>query len=100
MKKTIKKFKHNSRRSYHEKVQPSQSNLSLTPSDMMRSAQDGFPIASALPSDLFFEGDESPAVQLDPLLARGIDVVDAWNLEQNSKKNLIRAKSKDIENYG
>lgn len=77
-----------------------QSGLAVTPSVMMSLAEDGIPIASSMSDDNFIDGDHTNVVDIDPLLMRGVDVVDAWNLQRRSRNNLVAAKNKDIQNYG
>lgn len=78
-----------------------QRGLSLTPSEMMISAEHGVPISSNLADpSLFHDGDTTNSMHIDPLLMRGVDVVDAWNIQKRSKKNLLAAQQRDVETYG
>lgn len=68
------------------------SHLSLTPSEMLRAANEGVPIASQVNDNNFYDGDASPEVALLPEHVRGIDMNDMWNAEQNAKKKLSKLR--------
>lgn len=77
-----------------------QSHLAVTPSEMNQMRERGIPISSHLEEKMFYDGDSSPVVIIDPMLMRGVDINDAWNAEQSSKNNLAKANLKDIKTYG
>lgn len=77
-----------------------QSGLSLTPSQMLNLSEQGIPISSHLDDSNFYDGDSSNDMNIDPLRMRGVDIVDAWNLQHKSRKNILDANIKDIQNYG
>lgn len=78
-------------------VQPG---LAVTPAKMAEYADAGIPIASSMNDENFIDGDKTNIVDIDPLLMRGVDVVDAWNLQKRSRRNLVNANNKDVSNYG
>lgn len=77
-----------------------QSNLSVTPSQMNQMRVHGIPISSNVDPTKFYDGDSSPVVSIDPMMLRGVDIVDAWNAEQTAKNRLNDANRKDIKTYG
>lgn len=75
--------------------------LSLTPSEMLRAANEGVPIASQMNDNNFYDGDSSLEVSLLPEHVRGIDMNDMWNAEQNAKKKLSKLRKYSMpENNG
>lgn len=77
------------------------SGLALTPKGMIEMSESGIPISAQTQSaDNFTDGDNSPFVNLDPMQARGIDVVDVWDMQMNARKKLMNAHIKDIADYG
>ncbi|UPW41680.1 hypothetical protein [Peromfec virus RodF8_21] len=77
-----------------------QSGLAVTPSEMMTLSQHGVPISSQVDESLFYDGDSSFKVTIDPMLMRGVDINDAWNAEQDAKSRLAAAYSNDVKLYG
>lgn len=77
-----------------------QDGLSVTPAQMHEMTQHGIPISSHMSDSMFYDGDTKPIGQIDPLMRRGVDAVDAWNLQKQSRKNLKSSNLKDLENYG
>lgn len=77
-----------------------QDGLSVTPAQMHEMTQHGIPISSQMSDSMFYDGDSKPLTDIDPLMRRGVDAVDAWNLQKQSRKNLKNANSVDIQNYG
>lgn len=77
-----------------------QSGLAVTPSEMMTLSEHGVPISSQVDESLFYDGDSSFKVSIDPMQMRGVDINDAWNAEQDSKARLAAAYSKDVKIYG
>lgn len=100
MKHLLSKHNKTSLRTYDHEVVAVRSHLSLTPSEMLAMSERGIPIASNMNPDDFVDGDESPFVNINPLDCRGIDIVDAWNLQKASRKKLLSARDTDIQNYG
>lgn len=76
------------------KVEP---NAAYTPSEMQRLSSQGIPIsASAVNETLFFDGydsapDSPPVEQL-----RGIDVVQAWEHQRDSRSKILRANQREV----
>lgn len=69
-----------------------QSRLAITPSQMMRLAEKGIPIASqTLPDNHFFEGDTSRSFDVLLDYQRGVDINTMWNFEQDVKKRMNSA---------
>jgi len=88
------------RRPYNPLYTEVSSGLALTPSQMLELSQSGIPVSSQMANDMFFDGDTSMRVHIDPLDRRGIDVVDAWNLQKSSRRKVMEAHNKDITDYG
>lgn len=88
------------RNTYHVEPIHVQNNLSVTPSQMNQMRMHGIPISSNLDTSKFYDGDSSPVVSIDPMLMRGVDILDAWNAEQSSKNRLANANTRDIQVYG
>lgn len=88
------------RRSYYPPYTEVASGLALTPSHMLELSQSGIPVSSQMADDMFFDGDTSMRVHIDPLDRRGVDVVDAWNLQKSSRRKLMEAHNNDVSNYG
>lgn len=77
-----------------------QQGLSYTPSQMNRLRQKGIPISNMMVSDnCFDDGDSSGDMSFDPVLARGVNEIDAWNMECAAKKKLMLAHVRDVELY-
>lgn len=77
-----------------------QSHLAVTPSEMNRMRESGIPISSQVDPTKFYDGDSSSFVSIDPMLMRGVDILDAWNAEQNAKNRLANAHTNDVKVYG
>lgn len=75
-------------------------NLSVTPSDMLTNSKLGVPISSQVDTSNFYDGDTSFSMSIDPMLRRGVDIVDAWNSEMDAKSRLESARVKDVKLYG
>lgn len=97
MKQLLKKFNSCGVRGYNAARTFVQSNLAVSPATMLELSQAGRPISAQMQDANFYDGDSSPAVRLDPLDARGIDINDAWNMERDSRKKLSKA-FKDSKN--
>lgn len=75
-------------------------NLSYTPSQMNQLRQKGIPISNMLVNEeLFFDGDNSGDMTIDPVLSRGFNEIDAWNLECDARKRLINAHKSEKSIY-
>lgn len=96
----IRKHKNKSVNSYKSDPVYVQSHLSVTPSEMNQMRERGIPISSHCDPSKFYDGDTSPSVSIDPMLMRGVDILDAWNAEQTSKNRLNNANINDIKKYG
>lgn len=90
----------NRRKSYNPPYTEVASGLALTPAQMLELSQSGIPVSSQMADDMFYDGDTSMRVHIDPLDRRGIDVVDAWNLQKSSRRKLMEAHNNDISDYG
>lgn len=77
-----------------------QSGLSVTPSEMLQLAQQGIPISSHFDDSKFDDGDTKSLGTIDFIHQRGLDIVDVWNHQKDSRKKLLDAKAKDIQMYG
>lgn len=66
-----------------------QSNLALSPSDILYNSEHGLASSSSmLDESLFYEGDSSRSIELRPEHRRGYGIVDAWNDQQNALSKL------------
>ena len=79
---------------------PTRPNLSVTPAQMMRMAEQGIPISSQN-ADKFYDGD----VRLDwgsipAERKRGVDITDLWNLKQGVFAKVATAHKQDVTTYG
>lgn len=77
-----------------------QSGLSVTPSEMLQLAQQGIPISSHFDDSKFDDGDTKSLGTIDFIHQRGLDIVDVWEHQKDSRKKLLDAKAKDIQMYG
>lgn len=75
---------------YKEDVRYIQPSLSVTPSQMMEMSEHGIAISSQMNDKMFYDGDNSYIVNVDPLDFRGVDINDAWNMSQDAKKKISR----------
>lgn len=75
---------------YKEDVRYIQPSLSVTPSQMMEMSEHGIAISSQMNDKMFYDGDNSYVVNVDPLDFRGVDINDAWNMSQDAKKKISR----------
>lgn len=73
--------------------------LAVTPSDMHRMVDRGIPVSPANDA-LFFDGTPNVTFDLPIEDARGVDVNDIWNAQQDSRRKLKNANSADIQAYG
>ncbi|UPW41724.1 hypothetical protein [Peromfec virus RodF8_9] len=74
--------------------------LAYTPSQMNQLRQKGIPISNMMVSESQFDdGTLSGSMDYDPLLARGVNEIDAWNMERQAKKNLMRAHKEDVATF-
>lgn len=67
---------------------PAQRGLAVTPSEMMRLADQGIPIASNMDATQFYDGDDSPNISLPREFERGYDAIDAYNDEMDARAKL------------
>lgn len=65
-----------------------QSRLALTPAEMRQSMERGEPISAKFDDSMFYDGDSSNKVELDPMDRRGLDVNDVWDYQQSSRKKI------------
>lgn len=79
-----------------EKQFECQQNLAYTPSQMNQLREKGIPISNMMVSEkLYDDGDSTGSMSFDPVLARGVNEIDAWNMEMEAKKNLLRGHLND-----
>ncbi|UPW41716.1 hypothetical protein [Peromfec virus RodF8_10] len=75
-------------------------NLAYTPAQMNALRNKGIPISNMMVSEsLFDDGTLSGDMSYDPVLARGVNEIDAWNMEREAKKNLLRGHKSDVETF-
>lgn len=74
--------------------------LSMSPSDISRAVSRGLAVSSQLDESLFYDGDDSPCIDVPLERTRGVDAVSAWEASQEAKRRLIRAHKSDVEIYG
>lgn len=73
--------------------------LAVTPSDMHRMVERGIPVSPSNDA-LFFDGTPNVTFDLPIEDARGVDVNDIWNAQQDSRRKIKNANSVDIQTYG
>lgn len=100
MLRAIKRLSKSPVKCYHADRVHVQSHLAVTPSEMNQMRLMGVPISSQMEPNNFYDGDSSPSVSIDPMLMRGVDIIDAWNAEQSAKNNLRNGYLKDVKVYG
>lgn len=74
-------------------------NLAVTPSDMHRMVERGIPV-SPTNDAMFFDGTPNVTFELPLEDARGVDVNDIWNAQQDARRKIKNANSVDVQNYG
>lgn len=72
-------------------------NAAYTPSEMQKLASQGIPVsAAAVNENLFFDGDlrapDTPPIEN----RRGIDVVEVWEAQRDSRKKILRANVTEL----
>lgn len=84
-------------KSNHIKVEQG---LAYTPSQMNQLRQRGIPISNMMVSESQFDdGTLGGDMSYDPILARGINEINAWELEMQAKKNLLNGHKRDVETF-
>lgn len=83
--------------SAHIKVEQ---NLAYTPAQMNELRERGIPISAQSYSSLFYDGDTTGDMSIDPVITRGFDAIDAWNLEKDCKTRLANAHLQDKAYFG
>lgn len=73
--------------------------LAVTPADMHRMVDRGIPVTPANDA-LFFDGTPNVTFDLPIEDARGVDVNDIWNAQQDSRRKIKNANSIDVQTYG
>lgn len=73
--------------------------LSYTPAELMEYAKKGIPV-SAVNSESYFDGEANPSFDLPIDMQRGVDIVDCWVAQNDSRSRLARAHVNDSEIYG
>lgn len=76
-----------------------QPGLAITPSQIDNMAQRGIAV-SAYNYGLQYQGLESHGESVPVEFTRGFDKIDAWNLQQSSRKKVNSARIKDEKTYG
>nr|QPB07437.1 MAG: hypothetical protein [Microvirus sp.] len=74
-------------------------NLAVTPSDMHRMVERGIPVSPSNDA-MFFDGTPNVTFELPLEDARGVDVNDIWNAQQDARRKIKNANSVDVQNYG
>lgn len=97
---TIRKMARASLPSFPYSRKHVQSGLSVTPSEMLELSRQGIPISSHFDDSKFDDGDTKSLGTIDFIHQRGLDIVDVWNYQKDSRKKLLNAKAKDIQMYG
>lgn len=77
-----------------------QENLAYTPSQMNHLREKGLPISTSMVASDFYDGDLGSSMAIDPVLTRGFDAIDAWELQQRSRSKILSAHKRDVEMYG
>lgn len=73
--------------------------LAMTPAEVSEMAARGVPISSQIAA--VYDENQSPTnFEVEPMLKRGADINQLWELEQSSRDKLLSARRKDIQNYG
>lgn len=73
--------------------------LSYTPAELMDYAKKGIPV-SASNSESYFDGTANPSFDMPVDQLRGVDVVDCWVAQNDSRSRLARAHVNDVGIYG
>lgn len=76
-----------------------QPGLAITPAQIDGMARRGIAV-SAYNYGLQFEGLESHGESVPIEFTRGFDKIDAWNLQQSSRKKVNNARLRDEKTYG
>lgn len=78
---------------------PPQPGLAITPSQIDAMARRGVAVSS-YNYGLQFQGIESHTDGVPPEFTRGFDKIDAWNLQQSTRKKVNSSRIKDEKIYG
>lgn len=73
--------------------------LAMSPSDISRATSRGYAVSSQIDDSLFYDGDDSPLIDIPIERTRGIDAATVWEAQQSAKKRLISAHLRDKETY-
>ncbi|WGL31071.1 hypothetical protein [Dipodfec virus UOA04_Rod_698] len=100
MNKLLKSYKTRPVIAYREKVEYVQPDLAVTPSEMLSMSERGIAISSQMNDKDFYDGDINNNFNIDPLLCRGVDINDAWNMQRDavSKLDKYRKTSRPLNN--
>lgn len=83
---------------FFPKVQPG---LSITPSEMMKLAEQGIPVsAQAANLEAWNDGTTNPSWYVDSSRLRGIDPADLWQIQRSVRKKMRNAHFSDVEKFG
>lgn len=73
--------------------------LSMTPAQVSEMAARGVPVTSQIA--VMYDENQSPTnFEVEPMLKRGADINQLWELEQSSRDKVLSARKKDIRNNG
>lgn len=73
--------------------------LSYTPAQIMEYQEKGIPV-SAPGSESYFDGEANPTFDMPVDMLRGVDIVDCWVAQGDSRQRLISGHLTDVKNYG
>lgn len=78
---------------------PTKQGLSYTPAELMDLSRKGIPV-TAVSSESYFDGEANPSFDLPVDMCRGVDIVDCWVAQSDSRSKLSRAHLTDTKKYG
>lgn len=94
----FRKVCHPKAKGFYPRVQPG---LSITPSEMMKLAEQGIPVsAQAGNLDAWNDGSTNPSWYVDSSRLRGIDPADLWQIQRSTRKKMRNAHFSDVEKFG
>lgn len=87
--------------SYDTTNRPVQDGLNVTPSEMMRYASEGIPIAGSMNS-MTEVIDDSPGFEVSAAYQRGADICSVWNAQASAREKLGKTVRDMVDrgNYG
>lgn len=79
---------------------PVQNGLSVTPSQMLKLAEQGVPVTSQNLESQFYDGDTRPSWDVPLDQQRGIDVATIWQRRKDISRRLHEGHQADVRDYG